>query len=96
MKRSRRIASERNRPHDTRIIGNRLINCATDSENIALIQALGDDVEVAGNRANGGKFPSLVWSDGKNVRLSDNSVTGVALSRKYNVEKAAHPIVSDP
>jgi polygalacturonase len=89
-------ADQWNRPRHTRIVANHLINCQTDSKNVALIQALGDDVEVVRNRVRGGRFPDLIWSDGKNVTLGDNSASGAVFGHKYVVEKADHPIISDP
>lgn len=81
-----------NRPHGTRIIRNRLIHCDVDKDNVALIQALGDDVEVAGNLSTGGRFPSMVWADGAQVVLRDNMGDGLT----YSIAHAINPAVADP
>ncbi len=59
-----------NRPRNIRFSGNRLAWCST--QDTALIQALGDDIEIAHNRAIGGHYPSLLSTDGKAQAASDN------------------------
>ena len=59
-----------NRPRNIEFSGNRLVWCSMPDN--ALIQAFGDNVKVAHNRAIGGHYPSLVATDGKDVTLVDN------------------------
>ncbi len=83
-----------NRPRQVEIAGNQLIGCTTADANAALIQAFGDTIAVHGNRAEGGRFPSLVWVDGNDVRLSDNQGRGTG--RKYRAEHGRVPMMADP
>lgn len=85
-----------NRPRGIRIRGNRLVDCDPDAASVALIQALGDNVEVAGDRAQGGHFPAMVWADGTGVVLHDNSDGALSGTAKYNLTGATKPQVADP
>ena len=85
-----------NRPRDVRMLRNRIARCETDEPQIALIQALGDDIQVRGNRVTGGTFPALVWADGQRVVLSDNSGGSMTGPRKYRTERAVAPKIDDP
>jgi polygalacturonase len=59
-----------NRPRDIHFSDNRLVWCS--APDTALIQALGDDVEVTHNRAIGGHYPQLLLTDGRGVIARDN------------------------
>ena len=59
-----------NRPRNIHLSDNRILWCS--SAQVALIQALGDDVEVTHNRAIGGHYPNLLWADGQHVTAQDN------------------------
>ena len=84
------------RPHDVQVIGNGMINCVTEDRNVALIEALGDRIVVRGNSATGGSYPSLVWIDGAQCTLANNTGTGARSRLKYRLDKAQAPVVSDP
>jgi hypothetical protein len=76
-----------NRPAKTKIIANKLVDCETSENGKAVIQALGDETVVRGNRATGGRYPALVWVDGADHVVDDNEGAGDA--RKYIVTKPA-------
>jgi polygalacturonase len=59
-----------NRPRNVHLSYNRISWCS--AAEVALIQALGDDVEVTHNRAIGGHYPKLLWTDGQHVAAEDN------------------------
>ncbi len=84
------------RPKSSYIIGNRVVDCVTPDTSVGLIQALGDDSVVQGNRARGGSYPFLVWISGARGTVADNKGDGGRSTRKYNVTGAIAPAVMDP
>ncbi len=84
------------RPSGVRILRNRIARCTVDDAAIALIQALGDGIEVRGNRALASDFPSLAWVDGRDVVLADNGGSQMRGKHKYRMERAITPMISDP
>jgi hypothetical protein len=85
-----------NRPRAIRVLKNQIARCQTDDNQVALIQALGDDIEVRGNRALGGKFPAMVWGDGQGLVLSDNTGGTITGRVKYRTERTIAPQIADP
>jgi hypothetical protein len=84
------------RPYDGQIISNHVYDCVTEDRNIAVIQALGDRITARGNRAMAGNYPSLVWIDGKQCTLADNTGDRIQSRLKYHLDRAQAPVVSDP
>lgn len=85
-----------NRPSGIEMTGNAIRDSTPSASNPALVQALGDRVSVTGLRATGGRYRSLVWVDGSDVRLADNRGDGLTSRFKYNAAVARAPVIADP
>jgi len=61
-----------NSPAGADILGNAISGCTTSDAEVAAIQALGNNIEVANNQVAGGQMPALVWVDGSGDVVANN------------------------